>query len=354
MASSVCPANYIPVTTNGSFGTAAFCVAKFEMKVVDTNPTLGPADHYLYGDGDIIYDPSLFPDSRPDGTPWVGMTQREAIRTCDRLNSTTNGTGPYRLITNAQWQALTSEVLSHADNWSAGLPGSGSTILPRGNSDDVISTVDDGLDEGLSYTPVKGLAAASVDLTTHPWNPVDSQAELALGYRGTGNLATQGFGSGWEQRRTLMLSTSSDVIWDLAGNVWEFVLFDSAEGSLDAGLAGNDATHYNSRLLPGQSSAIPVSDWYELSDSRLYSPQSGGLLTTWFQPSVFWSTLSQGPSAFGLGRIYSTQSASLQVPLRGGSVIWGDRAGVSSVLLSLGPSSASAGDVGFRCTYNPP
>lgn len=340
-----CPTNYLAVGGSAFYGTVDFCIAKYEAKAVTSNPTLGSATLYNGGNGS---GPSAgnFPESRPDGTPWTIVTQRSAIILCDRLNSTTGGTGRYQLITNAQWQTVAQNVTSVAANWSSGTPGTGT--MASGHTDYDITDAAQGTTAGLSYsTGGKALAAASMDGTSYPATFANAAAELAAGYRGTGNSTS----SGWTQRRTLML-TSGEVIWDLSGNVMEFTRFTQPEGTLDSGLAGNSASTFNSRLLPAQSdNAGSTGSRIDINSPNIYSDVSGtgGILSKWFRPYDF-PSLSGLTSRMG---VYTINSGAVgMIPTRGGANFDLGNYGVYHTTSSFGPGTNS--DItGFRCVFNP-
>ena len=377
-ATGICPSNYVRVSGNSLYSTSDFCVAKFEMKAVTSNPTGGSASLANSGNGNItVFDASLWPDSRPDGTPFVRIQQRQAIQMCDRLNSGTasDGSGPYQLLSNAQWQTLASNITSVASNWSGGSIGNGK--LARGHSDNALLDPYVGSSQGLSWSSTAALAASSVDLSTVDWpwtSSPDPDAELAAGYRGTGNNATQSMDAGYEQRRTNALS-SGDIVWDVGGNVWEYVRYTQTDGAIDSGLttpsgATNSADNYNSRYIPAQSSSIVGTNWYELSNPLFFGSAydcpilgasspctgTGSLNAFWFQPSgSFWGdSTNLYPSDFNLGRVYALdgESGSTRIPLRGGP--WNDlsNSGIFSAALNIN-SSVAANSRGFRCAIRP-
>jgi hypothetical protein len=344
LATGVCPPRYVGVAGNATYGTTDFCVAKFEMKAVTSNPTIGSAT-LANSNGDVGYNASWFPDSRPDGTPFVNINQRQAVLMCDKLNPVANGTGPYQLITNAQWQTMAANIENVAANWSGSNPAVGVGQIARGHTDNAISDLNNNdVDKGISFSGHNALAASSKNNVTVPWNFATNTDEFNAGYRGTGNSPS----SGWEQRRTHYLA-NREVIWDTAGNVWEWVRFTESVGTLDTGIAGNDATHYNSRLLPTQPN-IPT-NWYELNNTSNYSNTggTGALLSLWFVTSGIYSP---NPSTFNLGRINISQNNTGNVIRRGG--FWNNAAGsgIFSTNLGNGPSY-SLNQIGFRCAFSP-
>ncbi|MFZ3231249.1 MAG: hypothetical protein WA160_13660 [Pseudobdellovibrio sp.] len=219
----VCPFNYVMVPANATLGTAEFCVAKYEMKA-KTNAGINFDDGA--GGGGPPLEASLYiPDSRASGLPWVQITLPIAISECTSL-----GAG-YKLITQAQWNALARDIESVGANWSSGAVGSG--LLAKGHTDGAISgtAVTDGYAIGASF-----LLVASAD-----------------SYAGTGNTSSQAFGAGGEQKRTHVLS-NEQIIWDVSGNAKERVDFDGLGGAVN--YTGPAASGFYDMLSPELSSTV--------------------------------------------------------------------------------------------------
>lgn len=155
-----CPSGFIPVPGSITYSQAGFCAMKYEAKQVGSTTT---------------------PISQANGLPWTYITQADA--TSDAHNVV--GCTGCHLITEAEWMTIAQNVLGVASNWSTGTVGSG--YIYNGNGDN---------SDGPSANK---LAADSND---------------ANGYAGEASI-------GGNQRRTLTLS-NGQVIWDLAGNVWEW------------------------------------------------------------------------------------------------------------------------------------
>ena len=360
-----CPLNYVAVPGDTDLSVDPFCVSKFEMKAVTSNPVTNASAALANANGNQTYNSAWYPMSRPDGTPFVNITQRRALVQCDKLNDAAGlpgrgAGGPYRLITNRQWQAMARNLEYRTSNWSGGAVGGGQ--IPRGHSDNAISDANtNNASTGISFTGHSALAAASADGTTVPWSFADEATELAAGYRGTGNTSAQAVGSGWEQRRTHRLS-NGQVIWDVAGNVWEWVNFNETSGpggptTLDSftedGIT-NSLTTFNSRLLPTQPSL--AANWRELNDTAWHSPNNSSALDPlWFLPKGYFagtSPYSGNLSNYSLGRIYTTNSVGSYAVLRGAA--WSDlsSAGVFAASLNVGPTNAGS-NLGFRCVCAP-
>jgi hypothetical protein len=64
-----CPRNYVAVPGDTDLGVEPFCVAKFEMKAVTSNPVTNPNAALANVNGNQGYNSSGYPASRPEGTP---------------------------------------------------------------------------------------------------------------------------------------------------------------------------------------------------------------------------------------------------------------------------------------------
>jgi Tfp pilus assembly protein PilE len=100
----ICPAAFITVPGNSSFGTTDFCVMKYEAKNVGSVAT-----------------------SQPSGTLWVSMSQNSAI-----TRAQTACTGCH-LMSEAEWMTIAANVISVPSNWVSGTVGTGS--MYTGHSD---------------------------------------------------------------------------------------------------------------------------------------------------------------------------------------------------------------------------
>lgn len=182
---SSCPTGFIPVPGDAHFGTVGFCVMKYEAKIQ------GQAN------GDQTYSSGFVPESRASGTPWAEISQANAI-----AESQSVCTGCH-LITEAEWMTLAANIVSVPSNWTGGAVGSGSLYV--GHSDNA---------------PANTLAASTDD---------------SQGYYGETN-------TGGNQRRTFTL-TNGQVIWDLAGDIWEWTN-STIQGGQQPGLSGESSYSY--------------------------------------------------------------------------------------------------------------
>ncbi len=218
--------------------------------------------------------------SRAADTPWVSISQTNAMAAAQ---TACDGCG---LITEAQWLTIAHNVLNVNSNWTGGSVGSGQ--LYRGHSDDA---------------PTSTLAASSDD---------------SNGYYGTGNSGSS------EQRRTHFLS-NGEVIWDLAGNVWEWTTGQTSGGR------------------PG-ASGIAWRDWNAVEGTGDLSPSPF--------PAFGTPVASNWTHSQSIGMLYSdsSQTTTIHGFRRGGSRI--SNAGVFTLALSQVPST-SASNLGFRATLEP-
>jgi len=217
--------------------------------------------------GDQTYSSSFVPDSRSTGTPWVNISQTSAIA---EAQTYPNCTGCH-LITEAEWMTIAQNVLSVPSNWNGGVVGT--SYIPRGNSNSSAAT------------------DASADLTG-------------------------------VNKRTLTL-TNNEVIWDLAGNVWEWTT-GTMTGGQPTGMASWN--YYDWTAVSGGTFAI--------------NPYPSG---TGISGSNNWNGGTNG-----IGKIYGlTSDASLRGFFRGGSWNNSSNAGVLTLNLNNSPSGTNT-NVGFR------
>ncbi len=265
-----CPANYLLVPPNSAVGTnRAFCVAKYEMKCEGFNCSTACADSCDVTDQRLV-------TSKPNLLPWISISRNKAIAACNSLNAI-NGTTKYSLITNAQWQTIARNIEAGSQNWSGRYVGGG--MLNRGHSDSV------------------------------PSNLIPASSNDSDSYIGTNNTSADATGSGWEQKRTHKLSTG-EIIWDFAGNAWEWVL-------------GDFTTKPNS----GEFSTI-----FDSTLRKQFAPLNA----------------SYGFNQ-GVGKVYNVSTSAA---IRGGGFGSGIVAGVYGLSFELGALGKDIA-TGFRCVYNP-
>lgn len=252
------------VAANATLGVSDFCVAKYEMKD---------------GGGGVA-------TSQASGTPWVSIDRNQAISKCTDLG------GNYDLISNLQWQALAREIETVQNpagtylNWS-NESTAGDSYLNRGNSN---SGVTPPLAASTDNDPCAG--------TAYP-------------------LCANSAHSDFSQKRTHTLQ-SGEIIWDVAGNVWEWVLDD------------------NNQAQGADSFVSLATGWSAATKMKLASEGN--------------YTAKNGPEYGGLG--YGWINYSLGGIIRGGGWYDGTGAGVFAAWLNIEVAS-SYDDIGFRCVFQP-
>lgn len=252
---------WVFVPGDSVYNTGNFCVMKYEAKI-------GPAG----------------PISLPQDTPWVNISQLDAIAQCDLL-----GEG-YHLITNEEWMTIGSNIVHVASNWSNGVIGSGQ--LKVGHTDE---------------NPANACAADVLD-----------SSEYVEG-------SCVGSSSGiFTQGRTNTLS-NGEVIWDFAGNTWEWV------------------DYFNDEDKPYPNSGILDNNWYEYTYPIIGSTTMplSALLPQIAIENSWNSSQSVGfyrPAANGEGGAL----------LRGGFFRRTDNSGLFSAAFNNLPTSSNS-VMGFRC-----
>lgn len=155
-----CPANYLPITRAHPDTFRNFCVAKYEMKLSTVT-------------GNIV--------SQAAGLPVTGRSRNAAVAACRQLGS------GYDLISNEQWQTIAKKIAGVKENWSSGIAYQG--VVNQGHFD---------------TTPNTTLAASTDN-------------DSCFGTGETCDLST------WNAQRRTHRLPGGDIIWDISGNVWEWV-----------------------------------------------------------------------------------------------------------------------------------
>jgi hypothetical protein len=246
------------VPGNSILGTSDFCVMKYEAKNVGGIPT-----------------------SQPSLNPWVNINQTEARIKCSSL-----GDG-YHLITNAEWVTIAREAENNPTNWANGIIGS---VISSGG----------------------GLYRGNVNLN----NVISCGSGIVL----DGNIPGTNCLVGTRNKRTLNIS--GNLIWDLSGNVWEW-LNDTFNSNIESSLGKSESRYYEWSEISGYDELKPSNSTYDAN--------------------------------YGIGRVYvdiddANPSGSIHALARGSS--WGgySYAGAFTLNLILSPSSKGV-NYGFRCTY---
>jgi hypothetical protein len=193
----------------------------------------------------------------------------------------------------SEWTQIARNIEGVGINWSGGIVGSG--YLSRGYS------------SGESYAP-------GIDTFTN----TSPAPYTGIGYEYNVGVDSVGPSGEYKFKRVHTLS-NGQVIWDLAGNVWEF--------NSDNCQPGNGAGYwYNSQS----------SEWIEWNNLNLsdYEKSAAG-------PNGNYT------SAENMGRYWDCRISG-GVPIRGGHWYLGTNSGIYALPLVNGPSLANA-NVGFRC-----
>jgi len=277
-----CPSGYIPVPANAAVGVSdIFCVMKYEAK----------------NDGADL------PISQAQDTPWVSIDQVDSYAKCLELNSEgdttdkendTNEDGTYALISNPEWIAIGRNLDSVDENWTSGIVGQG--CLKRGNVGGInpCSGVNSGYDNG------------GVDFGT------------ARNDNGTAQL----------------ILDNGEVLWDLSGNVWEWVDW-NLEAPLSTDMLNAEMAADSSNLASG---------WREYTDLDFFPTHSPNT-------SVL-SSDSLYDTSFGVGMYFYQGDDNGGAALRGGNININAYAGIYALALS-NPSSTVSNVIGFRCVFRP-
>jgi formylglycine-generating enzyme required for sulfatase activity len=257
-----CPANYVRVPPLSPYTSSDFCVAKYEMKIQGDN------------NGDQSYNAAFVAESRASGTPWVGVNRGEAQDECQAL-----GAG-YDLILNAEWQTVARNVEQTAWNWSGGTVGSTG---------------------GISRT--QGIASGQ---------PASDDSDACADTGNTCSLTV------WDDHRRVHKLSNGEYIWDLAGNVGEW---------------------------------MKDSNGFDLSQSTI-SQITNSLHKSFFGPDGDYSSVSSEPYA-GLGDQLGngTNGTIIRSGAWGAGAVGLLNAGIFATNINAF-SGYSDSSVGFRCAYH--
>jgi hypothetical protein len=186
----------------------------------------------------------------------------------------------YDLLSNSQWQAIARNIESVASNWSNG-SSAGSNSLNRGNSN-------------------QSAALESSATDTHGCVGITSNGDPA-----------DNCGNTWHVNKRTHTLSNGQIIWDIAGNVHEWV-------------TGSPLTV--GQYVDGYISVLTTAEQHRWGPAGNYSSKVDG---------------EYGGLGFGYFESF------YGIPMRGGSWIDGNRSGIFSAA-SL-PLTFFGGEVGFRC-----
>lgn len=301
-----CPTGFIEVPALTGYTDSDFCVMRYEAKAqLDSDDSIvqngcdGTGVDCTGGTDDWAESTPATPVSVAEGVPWRHISRDNAIAECQSL-----GTG-YDLITNDEWQTIARNIEGVASNWSGSTVGSGSLNHGHGDAD--------------------------------PDIPCDSEIE------NVGTDCETLAASGWDaEKRTHTLSTGEEI-WDLAGNINEFVKDD-----------------FNS-LFTVDASDIHADDTADLveADSNYAAFVTSDIKDS-FGPSGDYSSFAHTGHRGGLGQMRFLISVSPETPFsvkRGGlyshAAFPNGHNGVFYVHANRSVTLDSDEDDGFRCVYHP-
>lgn len=295
-----CPEGFIPVPHNTSVGTTKdFCVMKYEAKAFNTGTQTIDSDGCnepscsTIGWG--VYDHS--PVSLPNGHPWRMISLTNADGACHKLNQPA-GTNKFDLISNKEWMTIARNAENESSNWTTSV---GYGLMARGWS--AYSTENGDTWSNQAVAPFTG-----------------SNCKFNIGADQCGQSGSLIY------RRTLLLSNGEEI-WDLSGNLAEWVDW-------------NTTTNIGSHLGPSTCHNSWV-DFTSVINDQCYG---FALLQNDLLPST-----SNGSSREGLGQFSGGQGGAAT---RGGS--WDSGSFAGAYTLNLGNlNGLSTMDIGFRCVYRP-
>jgi len=293
------------------YGTSDFCVMKYEAKCDVDGDGTGETASGAHAACNTGYDTwgNILSGCRcleDKGGQIVSSAQGAPIA---RIAQNAGGSGVdaktycesrgWHLITNNEWMTIARNLEKLGSNWCA-LNGTGC-----GNSPGSQYLVAGHNDNG----PAFGLQASTDD----------SQVCYGTVTKDTNTTC----GSGATQRRTHFLA-NGEVIWDLAGNLWQWT---------DDVIRGPDK--------PVGAGAAWI-DWPDVTDY-------GSLTYDNLKPSNNGWNLNQR-----VGRYYQGASTDTDYAfLRGAHWGYGSNAGAFALLLNCAPSNSGDDSIGFRCAVAP-
>lgn len=170
----------------GGMGLPAFYVMKYEAKAMLNNESASSAT------GTDATPATHKPVSTADHQPWRSIDANDAAAECESL-------GPgYHLVSNSEWMAISRDIENQDANWTGGSVGSG--CLFRGNSGEATTGNGTGFSDSCGYTAI-----------TNPES-----------------------GSGRDLRSKHTLSNGVEI-FDIAGNISEWVDWDSSQNGFQSG-----------------------------------------------------------------------------------------------------------------------
>jgi len=318
-----CPKGFILVPGDPSYKTDDFCVMKYEAKCDINNDGIGDKGQQdmsftgwdnavdpCKGNGRVIV-------SSPKGWPIVRIPQSDTTGNSAKSYCKNQG---WHLITNSEWMTIARNIEKNPDNWcmdnSGGKCGknNGGIMLTRGHS----QAADELIDGPLEASEYDNKACFSTVAKDSNNNCGDPQTE----------------------KRTHTIS-NGQIIWDFAGNVWEWE--DMTVNEKDLPTAWNGKVIRPGGSWSDYSKVLNKTDWY-LKDTGVFSYDDFGPLD---------KTLN---SVNGIGRMFHNSNPGKLTQnifgvIRGGGWPNGANSGIYAAALNREPTYYHT-DLGFRCATN--
>lgn len=286
-----CPDGFILVSD--------FCVMKYDAKCTNTDPKCITSEGVYKNNAPGCACRGNFQViSVASGAPITYIPEDDGTGESAKAYCLANG---WHLMTNSEWMTIANDVAKVSANWCdrdgtncGNPPGTAGKILANGHNDSI---------------PNKALPAGP---DSEPCYETSSGGSNTCGVKGS-------------QKRTLTLE-NGEIIWDFAGNVWQWV---------DAKIERKDEPRSLSPNLGG--SAWVWAEFQTVPYNADYSPTD-----------VNWNSKN------GVGRIFHYNSVgdsdtTEYTYIRGGNWRHGYDSGAFTVHMQPIPGKTNIDDIGFRC-----
>ncbi len=322
-----CPAGFVRVPGSPLYHTSDFCVMKYEAKCAEKRtPTVGlepkagtACDGVSYGKDNGTYKNNGVGCSCTGSRQVVSTASGYPITFIPMVGSGEDNASAYcaargwHVITNPEWMTIARNAETIPANWCdkngencGATPGATGKILANGHK--------------------FGTRALIAGIDSAPCFGTSNNADGTCG--------------GSSEKRTLTLS-NGEILWDLAGNVWEWV---------DMTVLRKDEPH--SEVSGVVQTGWHTSDFAPGSSTSVITGNGSG-------PSLGYDAFRPSNPAWnagnGVGRIYhystpgEDTSTAVYGVIRGGNWRHGWDDGIFNIHLSPPPDKTGIDDVGFRC-----